>query len=210
MVGAGRATYTDRFHELARLVPYLVTPENKRVERYIYGLALQICGMVAATEPTTIQKALKKAGTLTEEAIKNGSLKKSIEKRDVKSKTIEDIISNRSFMEALFRNHYVLVKNVLLNQAQRLGGGHPNQVVAINEGQGCRNNGNRARGRAFILGAEEAHQDPNIMTGIESSNLGFSYEIEIASDSYESFDVIIGMDWLSKHKAEIICQNFPK
>ncbi|GJW85728.1 reverse transcriptase domain-containing protein, partial [Tanacetum coccineum] len=33
MVGAGHATYTDRFHELARLIPHLVTPENKRIER---------------------------------------------------------------------------------------------------------------------------------------------------------------------------------
>ncbi|GKA34068.1 reverse transcriptase domain-containing protein [Tanacetum coccineum] len=33
MVGAGHAAYTDRFHELARLVPHLVTLENKRIER---------------------------------------------------------------------------------------------------------------------------------------------------------------------------------
>ncbi|GJS67790.1 putative reverse transcriptase domain-containing protein [Tanacetum coccineum] len=33
MVGAGHAAYTDRFHELARLVPHLVTPEKKRIER---------------------------------------------------------------------------------------------------------------------------------------------------------------------------------
>ncbi|GJV36908.1 pyruvate dehydrogenase (acetyl-transferring) kinase, mitochondrial [Tanacetum coccineum] len=33
MVEAGLAAYTDRFDELARLVPYLVTPENKRIER---------------------------------------------------------------------------------------------------------------------------------------------------------------------------------
>nr|GEU56209.1 putative reverse transcriptase domain-containing protein [Tanacetum cinerariifolium] len=49
MVKAGHAMYNDRFHELARQVPHLVTPENKRVERYIYGLALQIRAMVAAT-----------------------------------------------------------------------------------------------------------------------------------------------------------------
>ncbi|GJY13004.1 hypothetical protein Tco_0382313 [Tanacetum coccineum] len=30
MVGAGHAAYTDRFHELARLVPYLVTPEKQK------------------------------------------------------------------------------------------------------------------------------------------------------------------------------------
>nr|GFC89047.1 reverse transcriptase domain-containing protein [Tanacetum cinerariifolium] len=81
MVRDGRAAYTNRFHELARLVPYLVTLKNKKIKRYIYGLAPEIQRMVAATEPTTIQKAMQKSGTLTNEAIKNGSLKKNREKR---------------------------------------------------------------------------------------------------------------------------------
>nr|GEU35625.1 hypothetical protein [Tanacetum cinerariifolium] len=38
MVEAGHATYNDRFNELARLVPHLVTLEGKRIERYVYGL----------------------------------------------------------------------------------------------------------------------------------------------------------------------------
>ncbi|GKF36291.1 reverse transcriptase domain-containing protein, partial [Tanacetum coccineum] len=70
---------------------------------------------------------------------------------------------------------------------------------------------------------------------IEPSSLGFSYEIEIASGQlveinkvihgckleieghtfdidlilfeHGSFDVIIGMDWLSRHIAEIVCQE---
>ncbi|GJX16015.1 hypothetical protein Tco_0216847 [Tanacetum coccineum] len=36
--------------------------------------------------------------------------------------------------------------------------------MAVNEGQGRWNQGNQARGRAFMLGAEEARQDPNIVT----------------------------------------------
>ncbi|GJS94252.1 hypothetical protein Tco_0801220 [Tanacetum coccineum] len=55
LVGAGHAAYTDRFHELAR--------------------------MVAATVPTTIRKVVQKAGTLTDETIRNGSLKKNTKKR---------------------------------------------------------------------------------------------------------------------------------
>ncbi|GJY70316.1 putative reverse transcriptase domain-containing protein [Tanacetum coccineum] len=86
-----------------------------------------------------------------------------------------------------------------------------------------------------MLGAEEARQDPNIVTGIEPSELGFRYEIEIASGQlveidkvikgckleieghvfdidlipfgHGCFDVIIGMDWLSNHKAKIICHE---
>ncbi|GJR68220.1 putative reverse transcriptase domain-containing protein [Tanacetum coccineum] len=108
--------------------------------------------------------------------------------------------------------------------------------MAVNGGQGRGNQGNQARGRAFMLGAEEARQVLNIVTGtftlndhyattlfdsgidysfvsttfipllgIEPSDLGFSYEIEIASGG--SFDVIIGMDWLSDHKIEIICHE---
>ncbi|GKG27094.1 hypothetical protein Tco_0402797, partial [Tanacetum coccineum] len=51
------------------------------IERYVYGLALQICEMVAATEPKTIQKAVVQiSGALTDEAVRNGSIKK-VEKR---------------------------------------------------------------------------------------------------------------------------------
>nr|GEZ71202.1 reverse transcriptase domain-containing protein [Tanacetum cinerariifolium] len=58
MVKASHVAYTNRFHELARLVPHLVTPEGRMIERYVYGLASQIREMVAATEPKTMQKAV--------------------------------------------------------------------------------------------------------------------------------------------------------
>nr|GEX60985.1 reverse transcriptase domain-containing protein [Tanacetum cinerariifolium] len=53
---------------------------------------------------------------------------------------------------------------------------------------GCGNQRNWARVRAFMLGAEEARQDPNIVTGIEPSELGFKYEIEIASEKLVEID----------------------
>ncbi|GJS97436.1 reverse transcriptase domain-containing protein [Tanacetum coccineum] len=58
MVGANHAGYTDRFHELAKLVPHLVTPESKRIESDIL-----------------------KAGILTNEAVCCGTLTRSSEKR---------------------------------------------------------------------------------------------------------------------------------
>ncbi|GKB61896.1 putative reverse transcriptase domain-containing protein, partial [Tanacetum coccineum] len=78
--GANHAGYTDRFHELAKLVPHLVTPESKRIGRYINGLAPQIRGMLRATQPTTIQSAILKAGILTDEAVCCGTLTRSSEK----------------------------------------------------------------------------------------------------------------------------------
>ncbi|GKC32762.1 putative reverse transcriptase domain-containing protein, partial [Tanacetum coccineum] len=103
-----------------------------------------------------------------------------------------------------------------LNRAQGPGGNRPNQVAANNGGQGRGNQGNQSR-------------------GIKPSELGFRYEIEIASGQlieidkvikgckleieghifdidlipfgHRSFDMVIGMDWLSNHKAEIICHE---
>ncbi|GKF08964.1 reverse transcriptase domain-containing protein [Tanacetum coccineum] len=43
-----------------------------------------------------------------------------------------------------------------LNRALRQGGNRPNQLMAIEGGQGRGNNGNQARGGAFTMGAEEA------------------------------------------------------
>nr|GEZ01208.1 reverse transcriptase domain-containing protein [Tanacetum cinerariifolium] len=70
MIGAGHPAYTDRFHELARLVPHLVTPKSRRIERYAYGIAPQICEMVAAMKPKTMQKAIGNVGEPSKD--KNG------------------------------------------------------------------------------------------------------------------------------------------
>ncbi|GKD76658.1 putative reverse transcriptase domain-containing protein, partial [Tanacetum coccineum] len=80
----------NRFHELAKLVPYLVTPESSRIKRYIAGLAPEIRGMLRATQPTTIQTAILRAGVLTDEAVSCGTLTKGSDKRmgvDEPSKT---------------------------------------------------------------------------------------------------------------------------
>nr|GEU54382.1 reverse transcriptase domain-containing protein [Tanacetum cinerariifolium] len=81
MVGAKHTAYTNRFYELAKIVPHLVTPETKHIKRYIYGLARQICGMIRATQPWTIQSVILKAGALTDEAVRCETLSKSSEKR---------------------------------------------------------------------------------------------------------------------------------
>ncbi|GJZ44762.1 putative reverse transcriptase domain-containing protein [Tanacetum coccineum] len=217
MVGAGHATYTDRFYELARLVPYLVTPKGKRIERYVYGLALQNQGMVAATEAKTIQKAVQIAGPLTNEALRNGSIKKNHEKKgnggepsedrnekddNKRTRTRNDFATTANPVRREFIGHFardcrvgprnvnpVNAKNPVartcyecgstnhikatcprLNQAQRPGGNHQNQVVVVN---GC----------------------------IDPSDLGFSYNIEIASGQ------LVEINKLSDHKAEIICHE---
>nr|GEV40080.1 putative reverse transcriptase domain-containing protein [Tanacetum cinerariifolium] len=225
MVGVGHADYTDRFHELARLVPHLETLETRKIERYVYGLAPHIRGMVAATKPKTMQKAMQISGALINEAVRNGSIKK-VEKRGNVGKPSKDKNGRDDNKRTRTGNDFATTANPVgrenmgawpkLNRAHKPGGNHPNKVVANNEGQGRGNPGNQSR-------------------GIEPSELGFRYKIEIASEQlveidkvikgYKleieghvfdidlipfrngSFDVIIGIDWLSNHKAYIICHE---
>ena len=53
MKGSEIVAYNTRFNDLAVMCPTLVTPEYKKIERYIWGVPLQIKGMVIASKPTT-------------------------------------------------------------------------------------------------------------------------------------------------------------
>ncbi|GKC51123.1 putative reverse transcriptase domain-containing protein [Tanacetum coccineum] len=230
MVGVGHAAYTDRFHELARLVPYLVTHESRMIDKYVYGIAPQICEMVAATEPKTMQKAVQISGALTDKAVRNRSIKK-VEKRgnvgepskdrsgrdynkstktgNVFATTVNPVgrenmlvlihpmnngsgglVKWKRKVSILFRepqafgpkDYEVVTRPACprLNRARGPEENRPNQVAANNGGQGRGNQGNQARGRAFMLGAEEARQDPNIVTLVEIDKVikGCKLEIE--------------------------------
>ncbi|KAF5786798.1 putative retrotransposon gag domain-containing protein [Helianthus annuus] len=70
MDGPKIAEYVQRFHDLSRVVPYMVDPEFKRIERFIWGLAPQIMSMVTTSKPATITEAIDLSVALTEETIR--------------------------------------------------------------------------------------------------------------------------------------------
>ncbi|GJS72177.1 putative reverse transcriptase domain-containing protein [Tanacetum coccineum] len=121
-----------------------------------------------AMEPKPIHKAVQISGALTDEAVSNGSIKK-VEKRGNVGEPSKDKNGTDDNKRARTRNAFATTVN-----------------------PGHRNQGNQARGRAFMLGAEEARQDPNIVTvRLEPSDLGFKYEIEIASEQLVEIDKVI-------------------
>ncbi|XP_052627177.1 uncharacterized protein LOC128133697 [Lactuca sativa] len=70
IVGTQIEKYTVRFNELAKPVPHMVTPEEKQIDRYIWGLAPDIRGMVTSANPTTIKSAVTLANRLTNDMIR--------------------------------------------------------------------------------------------------------------------------------------------
>ncbi|GJZ95078.1 putative reverse transcriptase domain-containing protein [Tanacetum coccineum] len=137
--------------------------------------------MVATTEPKTIQKVVQLADTLTDDALRNGSIKKNHEKRGNGGEPSKD----RNGREDNKRNR---TGNAFATTANPVRGGYtgttpkdcrvvPRNVDPINT------------------------RNPFARTYYES---GSTNHIKSACPS---FDVIIGMDWLSGHKAEIICHE---
>nr|GEU75387.1 putative reverse transcriptase domain-containing protein [Tanacetum cinerariifolium] len=208
MVRAGHVAYTDRFYELDRLVSHLVTPESRKIERYVYGLALQIRGMVAATEPKTIQKAVQIYGALTDKAVRNGLIKKEerIWMLGPSVPPVTPTMHPKGLVSLASTVTAWVIWQRIVDEYRGMGQGRGNQ-------------GNYAKSRAFILGAEEARHDPNIVTGtftlnnhfattlfdfgadysfvsttfipplgIEPNELGFRSDIEIASGQLVEID----------------------
>ncbi|GKE62289.1 putative reverse transcriptase domain-containing protein, partial [Tanacetum coccineum] len=108
----------------------------------------------------------------------------------------------------------------------------PPQLKIIEKGHyanQCRKTtNNNAQGRAYMLRDRNAHQDPNVVTNtfyniemadenLVSTNtviqgatltlLNQPFEIDLMPIKLGSFDVVIGMDWLSKYHARIICDE---
>ncbi|GJY09293.1 putative reverse transcriptase domain-containing protein [Tanacetum coccineum] len=288
MVGAGHAAYTDGFHELARLVPHLKIEkrgnmgepskdrsgkdDNKRT-RFVNVFATTVNPVGRENTGTwpkfTTCNSYHAPGGLCRTCFNYnhpGNLA-----RDYRGvlRNVNPFNARNPTVRACYEcgsTDHVRPACPRLNRARGPKENLPNQVAANNGGQGRGNQGNQARGKVFMLGAEEARHDSNLVTGtfslnnhfpttlfdsgadysfvsttfipllgLEPSELGFKYEIEIASGQlveidkvikgckleieghvfdidlipfgHGSFDVIIGMDWLSNYKAEIICHE---
>ena len=69
MKGSDIASYTARFCDLALLCPGMVTPESKKIERYIWGLTPPTQGNVLAAKPSTFDSAICLAQTLIDHGV---------------------------------------------------------------------------------------------------------------------------------------------
>lgn len=66
--------YTTRFHELSLLVPHLVTPLSRSIEKYIGGLPMPIQDTVWGRDPDTLEDAIRLAATLSDNHVRAGTL----------------------------------------------------------------------------------------------------------------------------------------
>nr|GEV83195.1 putative reverse transcriptase domain-containing protein [Tanacetum cinerariifolium] len=198
LMWVGHVAYTNRFHELARLVPHLVTLENKRIERTL--------------RREKIRENLARTRTRNAFATTTNPVER------------ESIGQGRGNQE-----------NQARERAFMLGAEEARQDPNIMTGTFTLND--HYATTLFDSGADYSSVSTTFipLLGREPSDLRFSYEIEIASEQLveidkvikdyklkiddhvfdinlipferRSFNVIIGIDWLSDNKAEIICHE---
>ncbi|XP_021985916.1 uncharacterized protein LOC110882139 [Helianthus annuus] len=75
MKGLECQAYLYDYNSLSRLVPYLITPDSKRIARLLGGLAPEIKGMVKSSKPTTYRSAVDLALSLTKDEIRARAIK---------------------------------------------------------------------------------------------------------------------------------------
>nr|GEW43481.1 putative reverse transcriptase domain-containing protein [Tanacetum cinerariifolium] len=205
---------TQRFKELALMCPRMVEPERVKVDAYIRGLTDNIKGVVTSSKPADLNEAIW--------------ITLVILCRIAKSKEMHEI-----WLPLLLMESFLCVNDVLLamlasvrSSVERLGirQGHtrnrcPKKFKQKEVGE--------ARGQTYAIKDAEP-QGLNVVTGasydveladgrVASTNnvlkgctlnlVNHIFEIDLMPIELGTFDVIIGMDWLIKHDAIIVCDE---
>ncbi|KAJ0531230.1 putative nucleotidyltransferase, Ribonuclease H [Helianthus annuus] len=84
--------YLTSFNTMSRLVPYLVTPESRRIARFIAGLEPAIKASVKASRPTTFRSVTDLSLSLTLDAVRLRMLRS----KEAEKRKREDDTSRRS------------------------------------------------------------------------------------------------------------------
>ncbi|GJU49659.1 putative reverse transcriptase domain-containing protein [Tanacetum coccineum] len=276
-------TYVRRFQELATLCPTMVPDSEKMMEVFIGGLPRSIEGNVTASKPQTLEEAINIAQRLMDQNRRQETFK-AYATTPTKN---NGYTGNRPLCKKCTL-HHIGPCTVKCNTCNKVGHLTKN---CRNKGPATRSNllpvtvtchacgekghyanqcrkitNNNAQGRAYMLRDRNAHQDPNIVTGmfllsqhlarvlfdsgadksfvsislasmlnippitidtfynikmadgnLVSTNtviqgctltlLNQPFKIDLMPIKLGSFDFVIGMDWLFKYHARIICDE---
>nr|GEW66282.1 reverse transcriptase domain-containing protein [Tanacetum cinerariifolium] len=229
----GAIVYTHWIEKMESVQDMSGCGENQKLAMsYTLIGSMSLIGM----EPTTIQSVVQKARMLTDEAIRNGALKKTTEYRGNNGEPSRDGKARNDNNRPKTRKVFSRVRNPVRKEYTGIApkcpncsfhhnpeipyrGNCPNQVMAIKGGQGRGNNGNQARRGAFMMGvSSESSLGPKHYDGqlveitkvVRDSKLeieGHTFDIDLIPFGDGSFNVIVRMDWWIRHKAEIICHE---
>nr|GEU83909.1 putative reverse transcriptase domain-containing protein [Tanacetum cinerariifolium] len=180
-----------------------------------YKIIWSIEGNVTALKPQTLEEAITITQRLMDQVTMHNSVTLHYQVSDLQQGGSSD-----QELQKQRASHWKQPKTSIYNLSSCEEKGHY-------KCQWSREN-NNANGRAYLLRDKNDHQDPNVVTDstydIEMANgnlvgtntviqgctlilLNQPFKIYLMPIKLGSFDIIIGMDWLSKYHARIICDE---
>ncbi|GJY44066.1 putative reverse transcriptase domain-containing protein, partial [Tanacetum coccineum] len=210
--------YVRRFQELTVLCPNMVPNNDKLLEAFIGGLPRSIEGNVTASKPQTLEEAINIAQRLMDQVTKHVPLQIS---SDNKRKFDDKRTFNNSSRS---NNNYRNTNNRYNNRQQQNRRQETGRAYAVTSSE----NG-RADKRSFVsisfaymlnilpitldttydieMTNENLLGTNTVIQGCTLILLNQRFEIDLMPIKLGSFDVVIGMDWLSKYHTRIICDE---
>ncbi|GKB50478.1 putative reverse transcriptase domain-containing protein [Tanacetum coccineum] len=153
--------------------------------------------------------AVLKAGVLTDEAIRNGSLKKNTKKRGNNRELNRDGNVRDDKKRSRTGRPFATTTNPVRREYTGTAPKCMNCSFHHNLEMPCRTCKNYNRLGHFT---KDCKMGPRMATQVNARNPTLTHRRSylrhrLDTVGTESFDVIVGMDWLSRHKAEIICHE---
>ncbi|GJT60771.1 putative reverse transcriptase domain-containing protein [Tanacetum coccineum] len=172
--------YVRRFQELTTLCPNMVPSTEKLLEAFIGGLPRSIEGNVTASKPQTLEEAINIAQRLMDQVTKHVPMQVSSDNK----RKFDD---RRTF-----------------NNNSRSNNNYRNTNNRYNN----RQNRRQEAGRAYaVTPSENSRYAGDLPLCCTLTLLNQPFEIDLMPIKLGSFDVVIGMDWLSKYHAKILCDE---
>nr|GEV54719.1 putative reverse transcriptase domain-containing protein [Tanacetum cinerariifolium] len=205
-------TYVRRFQELAVLCPNMVPNNEKLMEVFISGLPRSIEGNVTAPKPQTLEDAINIAQRdvpyITQDLAQSGvKSATSAQKMNINANGRTYLLRDKN----AHQDPNVVMGTFLFNHrpARTLfDSGADKSFVSISFASMLNILSITLDTTCNIKMADGNLISTNtVIQGCTLTLLNQPFEIDLMPIKHGSFDVVIGMDWLSKYHAKIICDE---
>nr|GEW00322.1 putative reverse transcriptase domain-containing protein [Tanacetum cinerariifolium] len=199
LVGANHAGYTDRFHELAKLVPHLVTPKSKCIERVCYE-----CGSSEHLRNTCLKlnRAPGQEGNhLALEGNQNTQNNGNQARGKAFSENAIDALQDPNIVTGTFslNDHFA---TVLFDYGADFSFISTKFAPLLNV-----KNSTVSPGYVIEVANGKKEEVDRVIRDCKLELGNSLFSIDLIPLGHKSFDVIVRMNLLSKNKAEIVCHE---
>ncbi|GJX71422.1 putative reverse transcriptase domain-containing protein [Tanacetum coccineum] len=198
--GTDVVAYNRRFQQLALMCARMFPEEVDKIEKYIGGLPDMILGSVKASKPKTMQEAIEFTTELMDEKTHAYA-----ERQAEKKRKYDDLSKNNQNQQRRTQARPTLQAIVTGNHTSGLNLCVPKFCVYAFELQIDITPSTLDHYYDVELANKKIIGLNTILSGCTLNFLNYPFNINLMSVELGSFDTIIGMDWLVKYQAIIVC-----